>query len=222
MVNMNWSYIVSVLPNFIDATWITLQLAFWGILFSLIIGLIGSVLITYKVRFFDSLFKAYIELSRNTPLLIQVFFLYFGLSKIGIQLSGFVCAVIGLAFLGGSYMAEALRAGLQAVAKTQQEAALSLAMTPKQVFIYVTLPQAISISLPAIGANCLFLTKETSVVSAIAIAELMFVAKDLIGIDYKTNEALLLLVIFYLIILSPISFLISYLEKKQRSAQYGH
>lgn len=218
---MNWQYVFDNIPKFIDASIITLQLSFWSIVFSLIIGLLCAVATSYNIRFFNSLAKAYIELSRNTPLLIQLFFLYFGLSKLGIKLDGFTCAIIGLSFLGGSYMAEALRAGIESVSKGQVESALSLGLTPTQAFIYVIAPQALSLSLPAIGANCLFLMKETSIASAIAIAELMFMAKELIGLDYKTNEALFLLVVFYLIILLPVSFLIHYLEKRSRYAKYG-
>ncbi|MFU2046976.1 amino acid ABC transporter permease [Avibacterium gallinarum] len=218
---MNWQYVFDNIPKFIDASIITLQLSFWSIVFSLIIGLLCAVATSYNIRFFNSLAKAYIELSRNTPLLIQLFFLYFGLSKLGIKLDGFTCAIIGLSFLGGSYMAEAIRAGIESVSKGQVESALSLGLTPTQAFIYVIAPQALSLSLPAIGANCLFLMKETSIASAIAIAELMFMAKELIGLDYKTNEALFLLVVFYLIILLPVSFLIHYLEKRSRYAKYG-
>ncbi|MEE6032262.1 amino acid ABC transporter permease [Avibacterium paragallinarum] len=218
---MNWQYVFDNIPKFIDASIITLQLSFWSIVFSLIIGLLCAVATSYNIRFFNSLAKAYIELSRNTPLLIQLFFLYFGLSKLGIKLDGFTCAIIGLSFLGGSYMAEAIRAGIESVSKGQVESALSLGLTPTQAFIYVIAPQALSLSLPAIGANCLFLMKETSIASAIAIAELMFMAKELIGLDYKTNEALFLLVVFYLIILLPISFFIHYLEKRSRYAKYG-
>ncbi len=153
---MNWQYIWNVIPKFIDATWLTLQLAAAGILLSLIIGIFCAVVISYKISILSPLVKAYIEVSRNTPLLIQVFFLYFGLSKIGIKLDGFTCAVIGLAFLGGSYMAEAIRAGLEAVAKGQIESALSIGLTPVQAFRYVIFPQAFAIASPAIGANCLF------------------------------------------------------------------
>ena len=78
---------------------------------SIVIGVICAVITTYKVKSLTWLVKGYIELSRNTPLLIQVFFLYFGLSKIGLKLDGFTCGIIGLAFLGGSYMAEAFRGG---------------------------------------------------------------------------------------------------------------
>ena len=131
---MNWDYILSVTPRFIHATLMTLHLAFWGILLSLVIGVICAVITTYKVKSLTWLVKGYIELSRNTPLLIQVFFLYFGLSKIGLKLDGFTCGIIGLAFLGGSYMAEAFRGGLEAVSKGQIESALSIGLTPFSSF----------------------------------------------------------------------------------------
>ena len=124
-------------------------------------------------------------------------------------------------FRSGSYMAEAIRGGLEAVSKGQIESGLSIGLTRFQTLRYIVLPQAISIAIPSIGANCLFLLKETSIVGAIAVADLMFLAKDIIGMEYKTIEALFLLVIFYLIILLPISVLISCLEKKGRSAKYG-
>lgn len=218
---MNWQYIWNLLPKFVDATLLTLHLAFWGILFAFVIGLICAVITTYKVKGLAVMVKVYIEISRNTPLLIQLFFLYFGLSKVGVKLDGFTCGIIGLAFLGGSYMAEAIRAGLEAVSKGQIESALSIGLTPFQAFRYVIFPQAFSIASPAIGANCLFLMKETSIISAIAVAELMFMAKEIIGMDYKTNEALFLLVVFYLIILLPVSIFISYLERRTRRAKYG-
>ena len=211
---MNWQYIWNVIPRFVDATFITLQLSFWAIVLSLLVGFFCAVVTTYKIKILNLVVKFYIELSRNTPLLIQVFFLYFGLSKVGIKLDGFTCAIIGLAFLGGSYMAEAISRG-------QLESALSLGLTPVQAFRYVLFPQAFAIATPAIGANCLFLMKETSVVSAIAIAELMFMAKEIIGMDYKTNEALFLLVVFYLMILLPVSLFVAYLERRTRRAKYG-
>ena len=165
--------------------------------------------------------RGYIELSRNTPLLVQLFFLYFGLPKIGIKIDGFTCGVIALVFLGGGYMAEALRAGLLAVPKGQTEAAKAIGLGNVQIFRYVVLPQAWAVSLPAIAANVLFLIKETSVIGAVSVAELMFVTKDIIGMDYKTNEALFLLFVSYLIILLPVSVWARYAERKVRRAKYG-
>ena len=102
---MNWSYVINAIPRFIDAAIITLQLSFWGILLSLIFGLLIAVITAYQVKPFNRLARGYIELSRNTPLLIQLFFLYYGLPKIGIKWDGFTCGIIALVFLGASYMA---------------------------------------------------------------------------------------------------------------------
>ena len=221
MFSLDWQYIQSVLPQFYAATLMTLKISFIGIALSILLGLICSVISTYQVRVLNKIVKVYIEVSRNTPLLIQLFFLYYGLTKVGIKLDGFTCGVIGLTFLGGSYMAEAFRAGLQSVAQGQIDSARSVGLNAVQVFQYVVFPQALSLSIPAIGANCLFLIKESSILSAIAVVELLFVTKDLIGMDYKTTEALFLLIMAYLIILLPVSALTSYLEYRSRKVSHG-
>lgn len=118
-------------------------------------------------------------------------------------------------------MAESFRSGLEAVPVLQMESALALGMNRLQMFRSVILPQAFSISVPAIVANIIFLLKETSVFSAISLMDLMFTAKDLIGLYYKTTESLFLLVVFYLILLLPISILGSLLERRLRYAGFG-
>lgn len=207
---------------YIQAAWTTLSLAFWGILLSLFIGLLCSLTLYFKVPVLKRVTAAYVELSRNTPLLVQLFFLYFGLPKLGIVISSQSCAIIGLAFLGGSYMSEALRSGLESVEKGQVEAALSVGLNQGQIVRYVILPQAVSVSIPPLCANIIFLIKETSVFSVVALADLMYVAKDLIGLYYKTDEALLLLVLSYLAILLPISIAASVLERRMRYAGFGN
>ena len=119
-------------------------------------------------------------------------------------------------------MAESFRSGLEAVSRTQREVGLSIGLRPVQVFYYVILPQAAAIALPSFSANVIFLIKETSVFSAVALADLMFVAKDLIGLYYETDTALLMLVIAYLIILLPISLGFSWIEMRLRRARFGH
>ena len=128
---------------------------------------------------------------------------------------------MGLAFLGGSYMAEAFRSGLEAVDDVQKESALSLGLNSRQILGYVILPQALSTSVPALVANIIFLLKETSVFSAISLMDLMFTAKDLIGLYYKTTESLFLLVVFYLLILLPVSIVGTLLERRLRYAGFG-
>ena len=219
---INWEFIIKSLPLYEKAAWLTLQLAIWGIVSSLAIGLISSIILYFKPKGLTPFVKFYIELSRNTPLLIQLFFLYYGLTKLGIKMSETTCAVIGLAFLGGSYMAEAFRAGLEAVSKSQLESGLSIGLSRMQLIRYVILPQAVAVTLPSVGANCIFLLKETSIVGVIAIPDLMHVTQDLIGMYYQTFESLLMLVLAYLILLLPVSAFLSWLERRLRYAEFGH
>ena len=199
----------------------TLKIGILGIILAIAVGLVCTLILHKKIPLLRQLVSIYVELSRNTPLLIQLFFIYYGLPKLGIKIDAFVCGVLGLAFLGGSYMCEAFRSGIESIDKIQEESALSLGLSHNQALFYILLPQAVSISTPAFVANIIFLLKETSVFSAISLMDLMFTAKDLIGIYYKTVESLALLVFFYLIILLPVSILGSYVERKVRYAGFG-
>jgi polar amino acid transport system permease protein len=219
---MDFEFICVNAPLYVEAAGITLRISFLGILLSTVIGLLCSLVKVFKIPVLGFVVNCYIEISRNTPLLIQLFFLYFGLPKLGIVLSSEGCAITGLAFLGGSYMAEAFRTGIEQVPKIQTETGLSLGLTKWQVFLHIILPQAIATSVPVFCANIIFLIKETSVFSAVALADLMFVAKDLIGIYYKTDEALFMLVTAYLMILLPISLLCSWVERRVRYAEFGN
>lgn len=219
---VNWKFVVKNLYLYEKAALLTLKLAFWGILFSIILGLICSVVQYYKIKVLRTIVQAYIELSRNTPLLIQLFFLYYGFTKFGLKMSENTCAIVGLTFLGGSYMAEAFRSGIEAVGKTQIESGLSIGLSNTQLARYVILPQAFSVSIPALSANCIFLLKETSILGAISILDLMNVTKDLIGMYYETFESLFMLVVAYLIILLPLSILLTLLERKVRYAEFGN
>lgn len=219
---MDISFINEYFPMYVDAAKLTLRLGITGILFSMAVGLICSLIEYYRIPLLRQVTAFYIELSRNTPLLVQLFFLYFGLPKIGIMFSSESCAVIGLSFLGGSYMAEAFRSGLETIEKGQVESALALGLTHPQAMRYVVFPQALAVSIPALCANVIFLIKETSVFSVVALADLMYVAKDLIGLYYQTDEALLMLVISYLVLLLPISLAAGWLERRLKFAGFGN
>ena len=118
-------------------------------------------------------------------------------------------------------MIETFRSGLEAIPVIQRESALSLGMDEATALIHVILPQAVSISVPGLLANVIFLLKETSVFSTISLMDLMFTAKDLIGMYAKTIECLFLLVVFYLIMLLPVSILGAILERRMRYGQFG-
>ena len=219
---MDWDFILQYRELYIDAAWLTMRTAALGILGALLLGLICGMIRYCRIPVLSRIIGMYIELSRNTPLVIKLFFLYFGLPRMGFTLESETCAVTGLIFLGGSYMAETFRSGLEAVGIIQTESALSLGFRKMQIFFYILLPQAAAVAVPGIGANVMFLLKETSVFSIVALADLMYVAKDLIGLYYKTDEALFLLTVSYLIILLPVSALFSLLERRLRYAGYGN
>ncbi|MDQ0203608.1 polar amino acid transport system permease protein [Pectinatus haikarae] len=219
---MDLLFIQKFAPMYAKAAVITVQLACTGIVMAILTGLLVSIVRYRKIPVLSQLFFAYVQLFRNTPLLVQLFFLYFGLPKLGIHISGPACAIAGLTLLGGSYMAEAFRAGLSSVSKSQIEAAEALGFSHMQIMRYVIVPQALAVSIPPLCANVIFLIKETSVFSVVALSDLVYVAKDLIGLYYKTDEALLLLVISYLIILLPVSLLASLLERRIRYAGFGN
>lgn len=213
---MNRDFLVAMLPQYVEAAKLTLSIGLLGVLGSVLAGLVIAFIRVEKIPLLNGIAKAYIEVSRNTPLLIQLFFLYFGLPKAGIVLSSEACAIIGMIFLGASYMAESFRSGIEAVDRRQIEAAMAIGLTKSQRIRYVVLPQALAVAIPSIGANTIFLMKETSVFSAVALADLMYVAKDLIGLYYETDEALFMLVVSYLVILVPIAVIFSLLERRLR------
>ncbi len=199
---------------YVEAGILTLRIGFTGIILSFVTGIFCAIVRYWKIPVLNVIVRVYTELSRNTPLLIQLFFLYFALPRLGIKLSSQACGIIGLTFLGGSYMAETFRSALGTVGRPQLESGMCIGLDKVQIVRYVVLPQAAAVSVPGVVANIIFLLKETSVFSAVALADLMYVAKDLIGLYYKTEESLLLLVIAYFIILLPVSIIARILEKK--------
>ncbi|MBD5130514.1 MAG: amino acid ABC transporter permease [Ruminococcaceae bacterium] len=216
---MDFNFIQKFLPMYAEAARLTLIIGVIGIVLSVMIGLVCALVKYYRVPVARQIASAYIELSRNTPLIVQLFFLYFGLPKAGIVWSSEACGIIGLAFLGGSYMAESFLGGLRSVGNIQLESAESLGFRRLQTMRYIVVPQAATVSVPAICANVIFLLKETSVFSAVSLADLMYVAKDLIGMYYNTWEALLMLVAAYLVLILPISIVFTILERRLRRAR---
>ncbi len=213
---MDWLFIKEYYPLYIRSAVLTITIGVLGIVLSVIVGMICALCRYYKIPLLNGIAAAYTELSRNTPLIVQLFFLFFGLPKVGIVLSPEACGTIGLAFLGGGYMSESFLSGLGSVRKIHLEAAASLGLNGAQTMKSVILPQAASVSTPAVCANVIFLLKETSVFSAVSLADLMYTAKDLIGMYYNTTEALTMLVIAYLIMILPISIVFTLLERRLR------
>lgn len=219
---MDWTIIQQSLPNFVQGFKLTLWLSLVGIVGSIIVGIITSLVQYFRVPGLRQVLNVYVEVARNTPLLIQLFFLYYAFPVMGIKMTAETCGIIGLIFLGGAYMAEGFTGGFNGVSQAQIDAGEALGMNQYQLARYVILPQGLSLSVPALAANIIFLIKETSIFSVIAIPELTNTALDLIGMYYRSNEYLFVLVIAYAIILIPVILLLDWLERRVRYGSFGN
>ena len=217
---MDWDVMISYLPRFWQALGLTLRVGWQGVAIAFALGLAGAAALHFRVL--GRLVNAYVELFRNTPLLVQLFFIYFALPKLGLRVSPEACGTWGLGLLGGAYMTETFRSGLESIPPIQAESAQSLGMTQAQTFRHVILPQALATSVPGLVANVVFLLKETSVFSTVSLMDLMFTAKDLIGMYAKTLECLTLLAGFYLLMLLPVSLAGDWLERRLRRGAFGN
>ncbi|KRL96332.1 amino acid ABC transporter permease [Limosilactobacillus equigenerosi] len=219
---MDWTIIQQSLPQFAHGFGLTLWLSFVGIMGAVLVGLLVSLAQYWRVKGLQHLLAGYVAFALNTPLLIQLFFLYYAFPVFGVKLSAVTCGIVGLIFLGGGYMAEGFSGGFAAVPKRQIESAVALGMVPKQIARYVVLPQGLALSVPALAANVIFLIKETSIFAVIAIPELTNTALDLIGLYYRSNEYLFMLVIAYALILIPLIVFFDWLERKVRYGAFGN
>ncbi len=218
---MQWSVIQKALPLFVDAFWVTLWLSAVGIVIAVVLGLAVALAREFDVPVLSRIGHAYEELLRNTPLLIDLFFIYYALPVFGVKLSAEACAILGLGLLGGAYMAGAFRGGFSGIARIQQESARALGLSRLQRARFITLPQGLTLSVPGVAANMIFLVKETSIFTVIAVPELTNTARYLIGMYYRTDEYLFMLVIAYAIILVPMSLILTWLERRVRRGSFG-
>lgn len=220
-MTFDWDFLVGTLPVFLRALGVTLQLGALAIAGSLLVALLNCVALVLRVPLLSPLIRGYVEVARNTPLLIQLLFIYFALPTLGLKLSGFTSAVIALVFLGGAYLTEVLRAGIEAVPKAQLEAGLALGLSRWQLLRHVVLPQAGLFSLPALFAHFIYLLKETTVVSAVAVPELLYTTKSYIALYYKTYEMLAVMTGLCVLLFVPLSLLFAWLERRLRHGQFG-
>ena len=214
-------FILSTLPAFLNAVGVTLQVGLIAIATSLLVALVNATLLVLRTPYLSRLVKGYVELARNTPLLIQLFFVYFALPSVGLKISGFTAAIITMTFMGGAYLTEVLRAGVEAVPRAQLESGRSIGLSEGQLLRHVILPQASILSLPTLFANFIFLLKETTVVSAVAVPEILYTTKNYIALYYKTYEMLAVLTLLCVLLFLPLSLLLRYLERRLQHGQFG-
>lgn len=214
---------IDLINIFAKASLITIEVAFLSILIAVIIGLLCSIFLYYEVPILKTLIKIYVVFFRNTPPLIQAYFMFYGLPKILMLLDSFTCSVIVLSLLGGAYMCEAIYAGIKAIPTSQKELAMAIGLSRFNTVRYLILPQSLSISIAAVNNNAIFLTKEVSTMKLILLPEIVYQAFSIISLrpDLIIPVALFM-IICYLVILIPMTFVFSKAERKMRYAEFGN
>ncbi|RFU45962.1 amino acid ABC transporter permease [Paraburkholderia sp. DHOC27] len=171
-MSYEWLNIAGYWSDFVRAAWLTLQITLLSFVLAMALGLITALASASRSRALRTLASIYIEAIRNTPVLLQIFIVFFGLPSLGITLNAYTAGVIALGVNVGAYLAEVFRAGIQSVPRGQLEAASILGLSRQQIFVEVVLPQAARAVYPAIVNNLIQLLLGTSLLSAIALPEL--------------------------------------------------
>ncbi|MGK0148088.1 amino acid ABC transporter permease [Pseudomonas putida] len=177
----------------------TLELTLIGTLFGVAIGVLGAVVRAWRLRPFDPLFGLYVELIRNTPFIVQLFFIFFGLPALGIRLTEWQAAVLAMVINLGAYSTEIIRAGIQAIPRGQLEAAAALAMSRFEAFRHVVLQPALAKVWPALSSQIVIVMLGSAVCSQIATEELSFAANFIQSRNFRAFETYLLTTALYLV-----------------------
>jgi His/Glu/Gln/Arg/opine family amino acid ABC transporter permease subunit len=213
-MNLDWQSIYDVRYYILEGFINTCLLTVIGIVLSSILGILFSLLRISNNRVVRGILIAYIELWRNTPIVAQIFFLYFAMPLIGIKVSAFGCGLIALVLHFNAYNIEVFRAGLEAVPTGLEEASEALAFTYIQRLRLVYIPLAFRLSLPALVNNYVSLLKNTALVSVIGVVELTFVAQDVIADNFTFKEMYSTVALLYLILVFGLTWALRIVERK--------
>jgi len=185
------------LPFLLSGAVVTLELSIISMLVSLVLGLLVALGRLSGLRGLDWILRAYIEIWRDVPLIVQLLVIYFTLPEIGISLPAFLAGIIGLSLNLGAYLSEVFRAAITAIEKGQRDAAISIGMSRSQMYRRVVLPQAFLIAVPTIGGYFISLLKDCSLVSFIAVNELLRHGTIIISQTFRTMEVYFMVAIIY-------------------------
>ena len=194
----DFSFLAEKWPAFVAGAWLTIQLTVVSIALGFVVGTVCALLRVYGGVALRRLVGFYVELIRNTPLLIQIFIVYFGLSSLGLKLSAEVSAVIALVVNMGAYTTEIMRAGIQSIQRTQLEAADCLGLTRLQTIVHVVLLPAMERVYPALSSQFVLLMLASSITSQISTEELTATANLVQSDTYRSFEVYIIVAVVYL------------------------
>ena len=219
MTELHFGVLIPYLPEFMRGLEATLIYSCLSAGLAIVLGLVAALARLSEVAPLRWLARAYIDVVRGTPALVQIFFVYFGAPAVGIRISAPTAAVIALAFNSGGYLAEIFRAGITGVGVGQVEAGRSLGMSRSQTLRRVILPQAARLAVPPSAGEFTNLIKGTSLLSTISITELTRVAQQVVAVTFRPIEAYLAIALVYFLINALVSQGSIWLERELRRSE---
>jgi polar amino acid transport system permease protein len=213
-MNLDFSVVLTKIPIMLEGCVVTLQISFFALLLGMIFGIAGALCRISSNRALNSIAFMYVWVIRGTPVMVQLFILYFGLPQLGIKLPSMVAGVLGLAINTGAYVTEIIRAGIQAVDKGQMEAALSVGMSYRQAMVRIIGPQATKICIPPLVNQFIMTLKNSSIASLVTITELFRTGEQIIYTTFRSFEVYTAVAVLYLIMNSVFMIIADRLERK--------
>ncbi|MDL5201759.1 ectoine/hydroxyectoine ABC transporter permease subunit EhuD [Streptomyces sp. ALI-76-A] len=214
MNTWSWDYVGDIMPQLLDGLWITVQATLLGSLVAFALGLVWAMALRSPSRWVTWPVGVLVEFVRNTPLLVQLFFLFFVLPGWGLTFGALTTGVIGLGLHYSTYTAEVYRAGIDAVPKGQWEAATALSLPRGRTWLAVILPQAFRRVVPALGNYVIAMFKDTPMLSAITVADMLFEANSIGATTFDYMEPITVVGVLFIVISYPTSVLLRVLERR--------
>ena len=212
-MNLDFSVVLTKIPILLEGCVVTLQISFFALLLGMIFGIACALCRISANRALNSLAFMYVWVIRGTPVMVQLFILYFGLPQLGIKLPSMVAGVLGLAINTGAYVTEIIRAGIQAVDKGQMEAALSVGMSFRQAMVRIIGPQATKICIPPLVNQFIMTLKNSSIASLVTITELFRTGEQIIYTTFRSFEVYMAVAVLYLLMNSVFMIIADRLER---------
>lgn len=209
---LDFTLVSDFIPFLLQAALVTLELSIVSIILGLLLGLVAALMKISNVKPLVWIADFYIWVIRGTPMLVQLFLVYFGLPQVGIELGPFTAGVIALGINSGAYIAEIYRGGMLSIPKGQTEAAQSLGMSYATIMKRIILPQAVRVSIPALGNQAISMLKDSSLASLVTVSELMMVSQRFAATNYAFIEFYITAALLYLFLTTIFSFILKKIE----------
>ncbi len=212
MFEWKWDFTIEILPRLFEATQNTLIAACLGYMIALVLGLVFALAQRTPYYLITRIIREFIELIRSTPLVLQIFFVFYVAPQFGIRLSPWVSGMIAIGLHYAAYLSEVYRAGIDSVDKGQWEACTALSLSPRKTYFRVILPQAIPPSIPGFGNYMVLILKDTPMLSVIGVTELMNMANSIGSENYRFLEPYTLVGLIFLVLSLPAAFFVRRFE----------